>query len=192
MKAKPSNRNSRFAIVLAGVALMIVAFLRGNYLLGFEIGIIYLCTVAALVWLIVNSFSLKRKVSLLRKICVSGFAVSVGLALAFPGVINTDVQHMVDDQATMRNARFELDRVYKSDPAFADLTISTTRGKIAFVNITGGLANWDDFHQLKKRITHECPAVEHCALGWKVRIRDTNDVIDGYDHSLFPPSEDAE
>lgn len=192
MTHKTSTPIARLAIALVGIALMTVAFLRGNYLLGFRCGIIYALVAAAIVWLFAQSFTRKGKASRIQMISVVILAVPVGYAMAFPATINSDVQYFIDDQATDRTVRAELKHVFESDAAFADLSISTTHLKVVNVAIYGALPTRDDFRRLRRRINNECPTLELCPLHWDIRLRDTNEHIDGLDRDLFSsPDETA-
>jgi len=88
---KNSMSITRMAITFVGIALMAIAFLRGNYLLGFGCGITYAVVAAALVWLLAQSLTRKGKVSLVQTISVVVLAVPVGYAMAFPAAMNSDV-----------------------------------------------------------------------------------------------------
>ena len=111
--------------------------------------------------------------------------------MAFPATVNSDIHHFIDKQATDRAARTELKQVFKSDPGFAELSISTRHVKVVNVFISGSLPSHIDLKRLRDRITEECQALRLCPLHWDLKLRDTNEQIRGLDRALFPSVEEA-
>ncbi len=184
-----SNRTwlTRTAVSVLSIALLIVGFLRGNYLLGLGGGIAYVLVVAGLLWLFVESFRRKGTVAIIQKSVVALLAIPIGFALAFPASINPDVQHVVNKQTTDRNVRGELKRVFDSDSAFEDLSISTTHLKVVNVTIRGSLPTRDDMKRLHESLVSDCPTLKLCPLHWDIHLRETNEWVNG--HELFPSAE---
>ena len=192
MAHKGSTSTARSFTALVGIALATGAFLRGNFLLGTVYGITSALIAAAIVWMFAESVSRDGGPSIPGMIAVGVFALSVGIVLAFPAAINSDVQHFIDKQATDRTVRGELNQVFASDTAFSDLSISTIHVKVVNVTISGELPSRNDLLRLRQRIFRECPTLKFCPLHWDVRLRDTNDHVNGVDRELFSSSDDAE
>ena len=189
MPTNNRTRLARAAISVLTIALMIIAFSRGNYLLGIQVGIAYVLVVAGLLWLLLESFRRKGMVAVIQKSVLSLLAIPIGFALAFPASINPDVQHFVNKQATDRNVREELKRVFGSDSAFGDLSISTTHLKVVNVTICGSLPTRDHMKRLHESLVSDCPTLKLCPLHWDIRLHDTNEWLKGLDHELFPSAE---
>ncbi len=183
---------ARLAFAVVSIALVAAAYLRGNYLLGLACGIAYAFVTSALIWLFIQSFTRKGRVSWIQAIAILILSVPVGFAMAFPAAINSDVQHGIDDQATDRKVRAELKRVFASDAAFAKLSLSTVHLKVVNVTIRGPLRTRSDLERLRSRISSECPTLELCPLHWDVELRDSGEGVDGLDRELFSSAEYAE
>lgn len=97
-----SQQVAGLLVVSSGLVLATVAFLRGNYLLGLNAGIIYAGTTFGLCWLLVRAWNNAGSSALVRLILVTIFSLSSGFALAFPGLINPK-----EDLALQYRARFQ-------------------------------------------------------------------------------------
>jgi hypothetical protein len=186
MPRNTSTRLTRAAVSVLAIALMTVAFLRGNHLLGFDVGIAYVLVVAVLLWLLGESFRRKGVAAIIQMIAVTMIAILIGFALAFPASINPDVQHFINKHTTDRSVRKELRHVFNSDSAFGDLSVSTTHLKVVNVTIHGSLPTRDEMKRLRERLITDCPTLKLCPLHWDIRLRDTNERVDGLDSALFP------
>lgn len=106
------------------------------------------------------------------------------VGLADPAAVSPDLQVFIDKQATDRAVRRELAVVFATDPAYADLVVSTTHLKTVLVTVHGSVSSRPDWVRLRARLAAECPAVQQCGLHWDVRVRDTGDRLHGYDPEL--------
>jgi len=168
-----------------GAALILTAFLRGNYLLGLGCGAAYVAITVGILWLLARTLLLTKKPSIARATLVAALSIPVGFAMAYPASINPDVQIGIDRQATDREARKELAAVFGSDPAFTDLSISTMLLKVVNVTIHGSMNTRSGLDRLRDRIASECAAVHRCILHWDVALRDPAQRLDGLDSDLF-------
>jgi len=175
MTHKKSTLLAQLTIGLVAIALTAVAILRGNYLFGLAGAFPYSLASAGLIAMFAQSFKRKGKAAGLQVIAVTLVAVPIGYVLAFPAEINPDVQIFIDMQATNRSVRAELKRVFKSDPAFGDLSTFITHLKVVNVTICGVMPAREDMRRLRKRIADECPTLELCLLHWNVRLLATAD-----------------
>ncbi|QDU45177.1 hypothetical protein Mal52_36670 [Symmachiella dynata] len=180
----------RLAFALAGVALISVAFLRGNYLLGLGCGIAYVFVTTAAIWLFAQSLARKQRASRICAITIAILSVPIGLVMAFPAAINSDIQYFIDSQATDRTVRAELKQVFASDPVFSNLSLSTRHLKALNVTISGTLPTRNDLERLRNRILTECPTLKRCALHWNLTLHDSGHRIDSPDRELFPSTEE--
>lgn len=168
-----------------GVALVVLAFLRGNFLFGFECGVFYAMFFGGLVWFFIRSLAFAKKRSVVRALAILVLSVPIGYVLAYPASINPDVEFVIADQADDRAARAELKKVFATDPAFAHLSISTVHLKKINITISGSLPSLVDLERLSERIAQECPTVQRCLIHWNVTLRDTKRRIDESDRELF-------
>lgn len=159
------------AFAAFGTILVVVAYLWGDDLFGFEGGIAYVAVAAGILSLFARSFATPGKPSLVRAAVIAALAVPVGFALASPASINPDVRHVIEQQAIDRAARAELAAVFASDPAFGDLSASTQQLKVVWVTIRRTLGARADLDRLRGRIEDECPAMKKCSLSWDVALR---------------------
>ncbi len=179
----------RACIATAGVALVVLAFLRGNYLLGLRYGVACAAIVVAILWLLARSRTARGSVAFVRAGFVLACAVPLGYAIAFPASLNSDVQVFIDDQATNRMVRHELAAVFACDPAYRELSVSSVRLKSVIFTVHGSLGTRADLERLRHRIAQECQTVRLGFLRWDVYLRDTREKVSGLDEDLF---EDAE
>lgn len=177
----------RIAVATVSFALIALAFLRGNYLLGFGYGVAYAMLTAGLVWLLARSLTFSKKPSAGRAIAVTILSIPIAYVMAYPTLINSDFHFFIADQATDRAARAELWAIFTTDPAFANLSLSTTHLKVVNITIYGSLPKHADFERLRARIANECQVVKGCPIHWSVTLRDTEQPIDGLDRELFRP-----
>jgi hypothetical protein len=173
------------SLALLGALLSVLAYLRGDYLFGFPVGIFYAVVAGLAVWLLVRLLVFAETPSFVGAVAVVAVSVVVGLVLAFPAAVNSDVQVAIDRQAEDRAARAELAAVFASDPAFSGLWASTTHLKVVNVTIHGSLPARADLNRLRERIANECPAVEYRPLHWDVTIQDQAQRHRGLDDDLF-------
>lgn len=185
MKSTATRLVAWLAFAAVSAVLIPAAFLWGNHLLGLESGILYVVVTAGLLWLFARSFATPGRPSLWRAAAILAVSLPVGFVMADPAAVNPDVRHFIDKQATDRAARQELGAVFASDPAYGDLSISTTHLKAVNVTIRGSLNGRPDLDRLRARIVGECPVVDRCALHWDVTLRESGQRIDGLDSELF-------
>jgi hypothetical protein len=168
---KPRLRFSLLTLLIgmAFIAFLLAAFSRGNYLLSTGAGITY----AVIALMIIVLFTRAMRETPVPKILIAYlilFSVPVCLAFAFPTYINSDVQIFVDRQSEDRVARAELHAVFAEDPAFSDLSISTTHLKVVNVEISGTVPSKADLDRLQQLVFERCGFVEHCFVQWRIRV----------------------
>lgn len=183
------SKTVRLASVVVVASLSVVAFLRGNHLLGMEAGIMFALVTGGALWLFVKTFARDGKISFARLVATSLLIGFVAFAIAFPAKVNSDLQHFIDKQATDRAARVEVRQVIESDNTFGSLSVATTRYKWVLVTVSGVMPTRDDFNRLRTRLIEDCPTLKTCTLEWHIRLHDSNENVDGFDHELFPPPE---
>src|SRR5687767_7837098 len=108
MKSNPSRLIARLVFAAFSVALIAIAFLRGNYLLGIEFGVMYAVIGFGVSWYLARSLVLTEKPSLIRAAAIVVLSLPLAIVMADPAAINPDVQVFIDKQATDRAARREL------------------------------------------------------------------------------------
>ena len=182
MNSIASRPVAHLLFAAAGVAVMVAAFLRGNYLLGLVCGIVYAGVAFALLLLLARSRTPGGGVSVARVAFVAVLAVPVGYVMAFPSY--PDVQIFIDKQATERKARGELAAVFASDPAYRDLSVTSVQLKVVNISVRGVLGTRADLDRLRSRIAAECPALGECLLHWEVALRDSGQRLSGLDRDL--------
>ncbi len=138
----------RLALITGSITLVVIAFLRGNYLLGIETGAAYALVAAGILALLTQENS-RWIVALLAVL-----SVPVAIVMAYPAWFSPDLQHFIDKQATARAVRESLHQVFDSDPAFADLSVSTVHLKVVHFTIHGSLHTKADFERLRRLIVH--------------------------------------
>lgn len=157
-------------LALGGAAVFVTgAYVRGEFLLGRRAGIVYaLVAILATGMILRSAVARPFQAQRLMSRCVFTFLVS--LAFAFPTVLNRDLQHFVDLQATNRAIRSELKSVFAADKAFGDLAIETTQRKCVCVTVSGSVASAADFDRLRTRVSSECPSIDKVLIHWEVSI----------------------
>lgn len=153
---------------LAATVAVGIAFLRGSYFLGAEVGGCYALLTAGVLWLLASWSRHDGEFHRKRAVLGVAFASPIAFALAFPAVINSDVQHFIDLQATDRAVTAEIRRVLRSDPAYAGLSVSTERRKVINVTVRGQVHRMADAGLLKNRVRSECPTLDQCSLHWEI------------------------
>ena len=185
-----ASRPSASALyVAAGASAVVAVFLRGNYLLGFGCGAVYVVIALAILWLLARSRTPTGGVSVMRAGFVVAFALPVGYAMAFPASINPDVQLFIDDQATDRRVRAQLAAVFASDPVYHDLSVSSVHRKGIIITVRGSLRTRTDLEQLRSRLAEECPTFCECSLHWDVYLRDAEEPVSVPDRDLLQNAE---
>lgn len=188
MSGQPSPKRQLVRWGVLTIAAVVVAFLRGNHLFGVTVGVVYASGAAGLVWLLARTLTSTDRVSVLRVVLWTLFALPVALAMAFPAFFNEDVQGGIDQQATDRLVRAELAAMFASDPAYADLSVSSVHRKVVCITVRGSVNTRADVERLRSRITKASQAIDRCVLRWDVTLRDTGKRVDGSDQELFPDS----
>ena len=185
---RPRLRFSLLSLLIgmAFVALVLAAYSRGIYLLGTNAGIAY-AAVALMIFGLFASAIKETPVPKYRLLLLTLFSIPVCFAFAFPTYINSDVQIFVDKQTEDRVARKELQVVFAEDPAFSDLSISTTHLKIVNVEIYGTVPNKTDLDRVQRRVFERCGFVEHCFVHWRIRVRNDSTVYVARNDDTFVP-----
>lgn len=173
---------------MAFIALVLAAFSRGNYLLGTGVGITY-AVVALMIILLITRAIRETPVPKLRLAFLVLFSIPVCLAFAFPTYINSDVQIFVDKQTDDRDARNELNAIFAEDPAFSNLSISTTHLKIVNVEIYGTVSNNTDLDRIQQLVYERCGFVEHCFIHWRIRVRSDSTMYVARNDDAFVPAQ---
>ncbi len=171
---------------MAGVAFVMGAYLRGNYLLGIDVGIWY----AAVALMMVGLFARvlwQTPVSKIKLALLVLFTIPVCFGFAFPAFINPDVQVFVSRHKQDRVVRSELRAVFGEDPAFSSLSISTTQLKILNVEISGSVPRRADLTRLRHRVFEHCGSAKGCHLDWRIQVRDDGKTYVARNNNAFAP-----
>ena len=171
------------------IAIMLAAYSRGNYLLGVIHGLVYAmvaaCAAAILWGMISQSPVPKLRLSLLILI-----VIPIALIFAFPTYFNPQLQHFVDKQATARNARAELNKLFGSDPAFSDLGVLTIKLKAVGIEIYGSVPIKSDLDRLRMQILDQCQCVDDCIVHLSIHVCDESQTYtERIDKGAVPASE---
>jgi len=168
----------RLAIITGSTTLIIVAFLRGNHLLGIETGAVYALVATGILALLAQENS--RWIVAL----IAMMSIPVAIVMAYPASFSPDLQHFIDKQATDRAVCESLYHVFDSDPAFADLSVSTVHLKVVNFTIHGALHTKADFERLRRLIVND--RLVRGPLHWDILLLDTGTKEAGLDRELFP------
>jgi hypothetical protein len=154
----------------AGAIICVAAYLRGNYLLGAGVGLVYVLITLGLLYLAARARTPAGRWSAPEASLVAALAILLGYVMAFPASLSPDLQHFIDKQAADRAARAELAAVFASDPAFKGLWVSSVHLKVINLTIHGPLPGWADLGRLQSRVAEECPTAGECVLQWEVTL----------------------
>ncbi len=177
-----TKRRAKILFAGVGCGLCVIAYLRGDYLLGFDVAVAYVAVTIGLLWLFARSRKSDGSWSHGRMGIVVVFSLAAGLLMAYPALFMSDLQHFIDKQAVDRAARAEFAAVFASDHAYRDLSISTSRLKMVNLSVSGSLPTRNDLYQLRSRMIKECPTIRNCWLHWDITLRDTGQHIDSSDN----------
>ena len=175
---------ARAVALMCGAAMAAVAYRRGNHLLGPEGGTLYVGVAVGLAWLVARFLTRTGRPFLPRAVAAVAVTVPIAAVMADPAAVTPDLQHLIDKQATDREARRGLAAVFATDPAYADLAVSTAHVKMVNVAVSGSVGGRPDLDRLRARVAAECPAVQRGILHWDVRFRDTGGRFAGLDREL--------
>jgi hypothetical protein len=185
MKRTRARTAAQIAFATFSVALVAVAFLRGNYLLGLDYGVAYVVVIGGLLWFVARSSVLADKPSPIWAAVLTALSMPISVVMAFPASVNPEVQYEINAQSADRAARAELATVFASDPAYRGLSISTVHLKGLNVTIHGSLKDRADLDRLRGRIAGECADVHRRSLHWDVTLRNPAQRVEGVDSELF-------
>jgi hypothetical protein len=188
-----SRFGTRWPMTIVGLALVVIAYLRGEYLFGTCLGVIYAMMAWTYLSFIIAFYPSAEQPARIRRILLAILAVPLGYAMAFPTAIIPKCRIFIDNQAIDRSARAEVRAVFKSDAAYAHLSISTVyhlKGRM--VVISGSLPTRGDLRNLVSRIANECPSVRHFGLRWNVFLCDSQQDIPSFDRDLVPPPQETQ
>ncbi len=177
---------SSLLIGMAFIAFTLAAFSRGNYLLGTGAGVTY-AVIALMIIMLFTRAMRESPVPNIRIAFLILFSVPVCLAFAFPTYINSNVQVFVDQQSEDRAARAELRAVFAEDPAFSDLSISTTHLKVVCVEISGTVPVKADLDRLQQLVFERCGFVDQCFVHWRIRVRNDSTMYVAESDEAFVP-----
>jgi len=175
---------SQVVLIVAGVALVVAAILRGNYLFGLYYGIVCGFITAFLASGLASCFPCKDKASLSRLLFGVVLTASAGVIMAFPAAINPEIQYFIDKQAIDRTVRAELHEVFVTDSAFEDLSISSVHLKKVNVTIHGKLPARGDLIRLHENISRLPSSKLPHILHWEIELRDSGETIVDLDKFL--------
>lgn len=188
---KIENPRVRFSLMSLLVGVMVIAFVfaayqRGSYLLGRSVGITY----AAVALMIIALFARAIRETPVRKHRIAFltlFLIPVCAAFAFPSQLNPEIQVDVDKQARARLAHNELYAVFADDPAFSDLSISTTHYKTVNVEVHGMVTSKADLGRVQQLVYERCEFVESCLVRWQVSVHDDSTMYIAQNEDAFAP-----
>jgi hypothetical protein len=186
MERGATRTDARLVFAAIAAAAVAVAFLWGDYLLGFVVGILYAALTGALLGLFARSLLLTEKPSLVGAVVAIALSLPLAVLMARPTAAIPDLNHFIAQQADGRAASKELAAVFASDPAYGRLSVSTAwGGKVADVTVRGRLNDHPDLVRLRSRIFGECPMLENCYLSWDITLREPAQRVKGYDYELY-------
>ena len=99
------------------------AYARGNFLLGWDVGVAY-ALVAFAVALFVMQAAARRSSAPWQFVFVLAGAFVVGLILLFPTAVSSDIEVSIQKQAADRSVRAELYSLLESRPQYSALTLT--------------------------------------------------------------------
>lgn len=164
--------SSTRAIQLLGLFAIghaIAAYARGAWLFGSAIAVVYAVISLFTVGLLGQAI-LKAEDSGSQVVSRAVFLAFVSFVLAFPALINPQVQHFIELQNTDRHIRNELSKVLNGDPAFRSVAIATLKRKCVCVEISGSVPSGDDYTRLRSQVSSQCPTVANVLIDWDVEI----------------------
>lgn len=162
------------------IGVAIGAYARGDYLLGWDVGIAY-ALVAVAVALCVVSAGLRRPTAPWPFAFAIAGAVVVGLVLFYPASVNSDVDIFIQKQADDRSVRSELYALFESDPQYSGLSLTTWHAKVVVATVSGVVQDLDVVDELAthlKVVSKHHPMV---VVDWELTCRDSGRTIDTSD-----------
>jgi len=166
---KTTSPRSPLLLLLFAVGFAIMIFARGAWLFGSSIGVVYaivaLFTAGLFGQALLNSADSGSQV-----VSRGVFLIFVSFVLTFPSIVNPQVQHFIDLQATDRRIRAELSKAIDADPAFRHVVIETQKRKCVCVEISGSVSSHDDYDRLRSQVSSKCPTIANVLIDWDVAI----------------------
>jgi hypothetical protein len=176
-------KRSLFAVACLGTVT--AAIVRGNYLLGFEVAIVFGLLAAATLFLVYRAFSTLSKLQLARQFIVLSFAACVFAILIFPASFNPDLGILIGDHQSERVARAQLHDVFLSDSEFANLSFECNFTKCIVIHVRGNIATSAALLDLRHRLFQNCPGASSRWLFWDVAVKDSGVTYHGCDLTIF-------
>lgn len=166
--------SSKLAVLLFGLFALchtVAAFARGSWLFGPAIAVVYavvsLVTVGLLGLAILNAEDTGSQV-----VSRAVFLLIVSFVLAFPALINPQMQHFINLQETDRQICLELSNVVHGESAYRNVMIATLKRKCVCVEISGSVPSNADYDRLRSQVSSQCPTVADVLIDWDVAISD--------------------
>lgn len=166
------------------LSLVSIAFVRGDYLLGWGYGCLFGFIVAGAVYLFAWPAGQSPGKRRANRLIVVFVAFPLLIVLSFPMMINPTIRPLIEDQRVERAVRSELYGIFGSDIRFAHLTVSTRHLKTINVTISGPIPNKFDLRDLRTRIANEAVHAARCILHWDLVDQHTGEVIRCLDSEL--------
>jgi hypothetical protein len=191
----PSNKTARIragATVVVSVALVVLAFLRGDYLLGFGYGVAWGVLATLACWLAIRIAFDEATTRRTRCRLLLLMLVPLGIFMAYPNLVSRDLGYMIESHAEERDTRRELQELFKSEPDFVGLSVHIDRLKTTWfrVKISGSVPSRADLDRLHERLVKECPVAHSSDLQWNVTLEDTRETVSDSDKRLFSAGHD--
>lgn len=164
--------------VIFQIAFVCAAYTRGNFLFGARAGVGY-AFVAILIDALVYIILFRSQISKIKLAILLLFVLPVTVHFAFPTLLDPDAKYFIADQAMDRNAQSELKKLFASDPAFAELAVSTTHRKVVWFDIHGSIQSQADLDRLRTRVLGVLPSVDPHFIHFEVHVREDSRTFAG-------------
>ena len=167
------------------LSVLIVAFFRGNQLLGAGAGIVYTILSGGTCFLLVTAFCTKRKTNRFGRVFIAIFAVAIFAIGNFPAQFSPALGSFVEiRQQEIENNRL-LRKILTTDPGYENLEFESIRWKCVVYVIRGELDSDSDLNELRHRIFSQCPGISQRWLYWKLIVKESGKFYDECDLAIF-------
>jgi hypothetical protein len=168
-------------------AVVVASAVRGYYLLGTTVAIVFGLMAAAVLFVVWRIFSTPRRFQHIQKTIILIFSALVFSIISVPQYFNANLNYFIENQRIERLTQAQLKTVFESDPKFSKLHFSCAFTKCIVVQVYGQINSQSDLRDLRSRVFETCPNVSSRWLFWHLTIKDANMTYDGKcDIDFFP------
>lgn len=179
--------SSSLLAVMLSMAFVLAAYERGEHLLGRGIGLMY-ALVAVLISVLFARLLPRHPRPKKQFMLLVLFTILVSSALAYPTSVNPNIQHFVNRETAIRNAREELDRLFTEEVAYRELGYSIPHRKMMNIQIYGSVPCESDLVRLRSTLLNQGRFVDQGAVHchWRIHVLETSlTYIGSDDNELF-------